>query len=156
MESLSTLREPLTVLEAIPHVVWTASPDGSPTYLNRRGTELIGVTANRLSGWNWLELLHPEDVDRARHSWESALRSGTDYVNEYRLRQADGTYRWYLAKAAPLQGADGSVTGWIGTWTDIDDRRRAEERHERDARLLANVRECIVVTDATGIVTHWN
>ena len=87
---------------------------------------------------------------------QRALRSGTVYVNEYRLRQADGTYRWYLAKAAPLLGADGGPTGWMGTWTDIDDRRRAEERHERDARLLANVRDSIIVTDANGIVTYWN
>jgi PAS domain S-box-containing protein len=144
------------ILETIPHVVWTASPDGSPTYLNRRGVELIGVSADQLSGWSWLQLLHPEDVDRSRHSWESALRSGTEYVNEYRLRQADGRYRWYLAKAAPLRGPDGAAKGWIGTWTDIDDRRRAEEHHERDARLLANVRDCIIVTDATGIVTYWN
>ena len=77
-------------------------------------------------------------------------------MNEYRLRQADGTYRWYLAKAAPLQRPDGGVTGWMGTWTDIDDRRRAEEHHERDARLLADVRDSIIVTDATGIVTYWN
>ena len=79
------------VLEAIPHVVWTASPDGSLTYLNRRGTELIGVSADQLSGSSWLQRLHPDDVDRSRQSWEAALRSGTEYVNEYRLRQADDT-----------------------------------------------------------------
>ena len=144
------------ILEAIPHIVWTTSPDGSPTYLNRRGTELVGATADQLSGWNWLQLLHPEDVDRSRRSWESAIRSGTEYENEYRLRQADGTYRWYLAKGAPLHGPDGGVSGWMGTWTDIDDRRRAQEGHERDAHLLANVRDCIIVTDAAGIVTYWN
>jgi PAS domain-containing protein len=65
-------------------------------------------------------------------------------------------YRWYLAQAVPLRQPDGGTSGWVGTWTDIDDRRRAEERHERDARLLANVRDCIIVTDATGIVTYWN
>ena len=54
MPSLSTPQEPATVLEAIPHVVWMASPDGSLTYLNRRGTELIGVSAEQLSGWSWL------------------------------------------------------------------------------------------------------
>jgi PAS domain S-box-containing protein len=145
-----------TVLEAIPHVVWTACPDGSTTYLNRRGTELIGVNADQLPGWNWLQLLHPEDVDRSRQCWQSAVSAGTEYVNEYRLRQADGTYRWYLAQAVPLHASDGRASGWVGTWTDIDDRRRAEERHERDARLLANVGDCIMVTDATGIVTYWN
>src|SRR3954453_23578687 len=130
---LSSLRDPATVqsmkaldrrddlcrpiLEAIPHIVWTASPDGSPTYRNRRGTELIGITAGQLSGWNWLQLLHPDDVNRSRQSWESALRSGREYVNEYRLRQRDGTYRWYLAKAAPLQGPDGGPSAWMGTCT---------------------------------------
>jgi two-component system, cell cycle sensor histidine kinase and response regulator CckA len=143
------------ILEAIPHVVWTASPDGSGTFLNRRGAELIGVNPKQLSGWNWLQLLHPEDVDRSRQSWQSAVDTGTEYANEYRVRHADGTYRWYLAQAVPLR-RDGATYGWMGTWTDIDDRRRAEERHERDARLLANVHDCIIVTDAAGIVTYWN
>jgi two-component system cell cycle sensor histidine kinase/response regulator CckA len=52
--------------------------------------------------------------------------------------------------------AGGGISCWVGTWTDIDDRRRAADRHEQDARLLANVRDCIIVTDATGIVTYWN
>jgi PAS domain S-box-containing protein len=140
----------------MPHLVWMTSPDGSTTYLNQRGTKLFGVTADQLPGWNWLELLHPEDVDRSRRSWQSAVRAGTDYVDEYRLRQADGTYRWYLAQAVPLRRPDGSTSGWVGTWTDLDDRRRAEAHLERDARLLANVGDCIIVTDATGIVTYWN
>ena len=144
------------ILEAIPHVVWTASADGSTTYLNRRGTELIGVSPEQLSGWNWLQLLHPEDVDRARHRWQAAVDAGTEYVNEYRVRHADGRYRWYLAQALPVRQPDGGTSGWMGTWTNIDDRRRAEERHARDARLLANVRDCIIVTDAAGIVTYWN
>ena len=146
----------LPLLESIPHVVWTASPDGSTTYFNRRGTAVTGVNADQIAGWNWLRLLHPEDVDRSRTCWESAVRAGTEYVNEYRVQQADGTYRWYLAQAVPLHAIDGRTSGWLGTWTDIDDRKRAEDRHERDARLLANVRDCIIVTDATGIVTYWN
>jgi PAS domain S-box-containing protein len=144
------------VLEVLPHVVWTTGPDGSTTYLNRRGAKLIGANVDQLHGWNWLQLLHPDDVDRSRQCWQSAVEAGTEYVNEYRLRQADGMYRWYLAQAAPLRRSDGGTSGWVGTWTDIDDRRRAEERHEQDARLLANVRDCIIVTDAAGMVTYWN
>jgi PAS domain S-box-containing protein len=127
------------ILEAIPHVVWTASPEGSTTYLNRRGTELIGVNPEQLSGWNWLQLLHPEDVDRSRQCWQSAVDAGTEYANEYRVRHADGRYRWYLAQALPVRQPGGGTSGWVGTWTDIDDRRRAEERHER---MPASWRTC--------------
>ena len=144
------------ILEAVPHIVWTTRPDGATTYLNERGTQLLGITTDQLHGWSWLQLLHPDDAEQARQCWQSAVDAGTEYVNEYRLRQADGTYRWYLAQAVPLRRADGGTSGWVGTWTDIDDRRRSEERHERDARLLANVRDCIIVTDAAGIVTYWN
>ena len=144
------------ILEAIPHVVWTTSPEGSATYLNRLGTELIGLNPEQISGWKWLQVLHPEDVDRSRQCWQSAVDAGTEYSTEYRVRHADGGYRWYLAKAVPLRGRDGRTSAWMGTWTDIDDRRRAEERHERDAHLLANVRDCIIVTDAAGMVTYWN
>ncbi len=148
------LRHP--ILDAFPQVVWTATPDGSTKYLSRRGLELIGIAPEQVMGWNWLDLLHPDDVERSRQRWNEAVNAGAEYVNEYRLRQPDGSYRWYLAHALPLPHTDEGPSGWLGTWTDIDDRRRAEERHERDALLLANVRECIIVTDPAGIVTYWN
>jgi PAS domain S-box-containing protein len=147
---------PSLVVDEIPHIVWIAGPDGFNVYLNRWGTERLGVGPEAFYGSNWLRLLHPDDVEPARSRWEAAVRTGTSYVNEYRVRHPDGAYRWYLALAVGLRAADGTIDQWVGTWTDIDGRVKAEQKLARDSRLLASVRDSIVVTDMAGIVTHWN
>jgi PAS domain S-box-containing protein len=144
------------ILDVIPQIVWMAGADGSTHYLNRPGTERLGVPAEAIYGWHWLDWLHPDDVNRARERWEVAIRETGDYVNEYRLRQADGTYRWYLAQAVALRDPEGTVTEWVGTWTDITDRKWTEERLVQDATLLANVLDSLIVTDRDGLVTYWN
>ena len=114
------------------------------------------MPAEAINGWHWLDWLHPEDVNRARERWEVAVRETGDYLNEYRLRQADGTYRWYLAQAVALRHPDGDVAEWVGTWTDITERKWTEERLVQDATLLANVLDSLIVTDLEGLVTYWN
>ena len=144
------------VLDTIPQIVWMAGADGSTHYLNRSGAERLGVPAEAIDGWYWLDWLHPDDVNRARDRWEVAIRETGDYLNEYRLRQADGTYRWYLAQAVALRHPDGDVTEWVGTWTDITERKWTEERLVQDATLLGNVLDSLIVTDLEGLVTYWN
>ncbi|MGE0448857.1 MAG: PAS domain S-box protein [Vicinamibacterales bacterium] len=144
------------VVDMIPHVVWTTDATGFAEYLNRWGAEDLGVTPDAIHGWNWLQLVHPEDAEQARSGWEAALRSGALYVNEYRLRHPDGSYHWHAARAVAVRGDDGGIQRWVGTWTDIDDRKRAEQRLAHDARLLCQVRDAVIVTDMAGVVTHWN
>jgi PAS domain S-box-containing protein len=144
------------VVDAIPHIVWMAGPNGFAEFLNRWGIERLGVKPEAIYGWNWLRLLHPDDVEHARSRWEAAVRGGSAYVNEHRMRHPDGSYHWYLAQAVGLRGADGAVEEWVGTWTDVDDRKQAEQGLARDARLLAHVHDSVVVTDMAGIVTYWN
>jgi two-component system cell cycle sensor histidine kinase/response regulator CckA len=144
------------LVETIPHMVWMANSDGLRDYVNQRGAQQLGVPPEAIYGWNWLQLLHPDDVSRSRLSWEAAVRTGIGYVNEYRMRQADGTFRWYLAQAVALRDAGGAVERWVGTWTDIDDRKRTEHSLARDAVLLAHVGDSVIVTDLDGIVTYWN
>lgn len=114
------------LLESIPHKVWMTDPDGSTTYLNHRGTEFLGLSEGQVHGWGWVSAIHPDDADRSRSSWQSAVRSGEHYHSEYRLRGADGVYRWHLAQGVPLWGTNGRIDGWVGTWTDIDHRKLGE------------------------------
>ncbi len=144
------------LVESLPHLVWMANRDGLTDYMNQRGAAHFGLPAEAVYGWGWLAILHPDDQERSRTSWEQAVRLGTHYRNEYRVRGADGTYRWYLTQGVPLKGRDGTVERWVGTWTDIDDLRRAKESLSRDALLLAQVRDAVIVTDLSGVVTHWN
>ncbi len=123
------------IAESIPHMVWTAAPDGATTYFNRRGTEYTGCPAETNYQWNWVTFVHPADVDRALRGWEQATRTETEFWVEYRLRRFDGVYRWHECRALPVR-TDGAISMWIGTVTDIEDRKQLEQslrRSEREA-----------------------
>jgi PAS domain S-box-containing protein len=156
-EALQTSEDRFRLLvETIPHMVWMAGPDGTTDFVNERAAAVLGDAPDAIHGSQWLNLLHPDDRTRSLLRWEQAVRDEGPYSNEYRIRVADGTYRWYLTQAIALRGADGLVARWVGTWTDIDDRRRAEDRRVHDAALLAQVRDSVIVTDVEGNVTYWN
>ena len=113
--------------EAVPHIAWTARPDGFTDYFNQLGTTYIGMAQEAYCDWNWVNLVHPDDADRARGGWEHAVRMETPFRLEYRLRAADGGYRWHAFRAQPVRSASGEVVKWIGTATDIDDQKSLEE-----------------------------
>src|SRR5262249_52114824 len=70
-------------------------------------------------GWRWLEALHPDDRGRARHCWTEAVAGGGDYDVEFRIRRADGEYRWFKTRGVPLRDSAGNIFKWFGTCTDI-------------------------------------
>ncbi|MDQ1459654.1 MAG: hypothetical protein QOI08_1138, partial [Actinomycetota bacterium] len=113
--------------EAIPHMIWVGRADGAMEYLNRRAAEFLGVDAKAMHGRRWIRLVHPDDVASVRAAWERASRDKSDYELDYRVRRADGTYRWVEARGTAMRTSDGSVVRWFGTWIDVDDCRRAEE-----------------------------
>jgi PAS domain S-box-containing protein len=115
-----------TLAEALPQIVWTTDANGKTTYFNERWFEFTGLARGNEVGA--AEIIHPADLRSARARWEESRTTGSTYEIEYRLRHADGTYRWQLARALPMRDEAGTITGWVGTATDIEDRRRAEER----------------------------
>ncbi|MDQ1641185.1 MAG: hypothetical protein QOJ90_536, partial [Actinomycetota bacterium] len=100
------------IAESIPHIVWTASPDGATTYFNRQGTDYTGCPRETNYEWNWVTLVHPEDAERAAQAWLHATTSGTDYLLEYRIRRFDGVFRWHACRAIPLRDAAGEIDVW--------------------------------------------
>ncbi len=115
-----------TLTQAIPNQVWTAAPDGVLDWANERTLTYCGSRDVLGGGESWLALIHPEDATDAASRWAAALSSGGVYEVEFRIRRADGAYRWHLVRALPERDADDAVTRWIGTNTDIDDQKRAE------------------------------
>ena len=116
-----------SLADAMPQIVWTAGPDGVADYVNEGWVAFSGLTLAETAHDGWLITLHPDDLQRTTELWEAALRSGTLFETEYRMRRADGTYRWHLARSLPQRSPDGEVIGWVGTCTDIHDRKRAED-----------------------------
>ena len=141
------------IAESIPHIVWTASPDGATTYFNRQGTDYTGCPRETNYEWNWITLVHPEDAERAAQAWQHATMTGTDYLLEYRIRRFDGVFRWHAFRAIPLRGAAGEINLWIGTATDIEDQKQLEialRRAEREATEAVTLLRSIEAATPVG------
>jgi two-component system, sensor histidine kinase and response regulator len=129
-----------TLTEALPHMVWTAEPDGAPDYMNARNTEYTGLTPEQLRGGGWRSTIHPEDVARVLELWTRSTATGELFEAEYRLRRADGAFRWHLSRVLALRDDSGRITKWFGSCVDIDDQKRAQEtlRQAKEAAEAAN------------------
>ena len=141
------------IAESIPHIVWTASPDGATTYFNRQGTDYTGCPRETNYEWNWVTLVHPEDVERAAQAWQHATMTGTDYLLEYRIRRFDGVFKWHAFRAIPHRDAAGEIDLWIGTATDCEDQKQLElalRRAEREATQAVTLLQSIEAATPIG------
>ena len=119
-----------TLADTMPQMVWSTLPDGYHDYYNARWYEFTGTPPGSTDGEGWNDVFHPDDQARAWEVWGHSLESGEPYQIEYRLRHFDGTYRWVLGRALPIRDADGRITRWFGTCTDIHEQKLA--LHERE------------------------
>jgi PAS domain S-box-containing protein len=127
-----------TLAEAIPQLVWSADRDGHCDFASNQLLEYIGARFDELAGGNWIErVIHPDDRASTRRAFAGARRSGAKADVEHRLRAADGRYRWFNSRAAPLFAGNGTITRWFGASADIDQQKRAGEERET---LLASER----------------
>jgi PAS domain S-box-containing protein len=127
-----------TLADALPHMVWSALPDGFHDYFNARWYEFTGVVPGSTDGEEWNAVFHPDDRERAWAVWRHSLGTGEPYEIEYRLRHRSGDYRWTIGRAMPVCGPDGEIVRWIGTCTDIDLAKRQAERVEILSRELSH------------------
>ncbi len=147
--------------DAVPQIVWTARPDGQIDYCNARWLEYTGLTLDQTrAAGGWAAAVHPDDVPAVHAAWTAALSGGPPFESEHRLRARDGAYRWHLSRAVPRLDADGRPAQWVGTATDIDDRRRTEAEHQQllgqlDA-IIGTMNEGLAVGDASGHLLSMN
>jgi PAS domain S-box-containing protein len=123
--------------DAMPQIVWGAQPDGHFDYYNRRWYEFTGRPEGTSGDASWADVVHPDDHEDALARWHAALASGQAYEIEYRLRCKEGDYRWYLTRALPVRNSAQEITRWLGTCTDIDERKRTEDQLRSSALLLS-------------------
>ncbi len=129
---LSVTREKFrTMAQTMPAHVWTAEKDGGLNWLNDPLYAFTGHKEGELYGADWATVLHPDDLDGAVEKWIDAIERRVSYETEFRIRKYDGTYRWHLVRASPLSSATGELVGWVGTNTDIEDRKFGEEQIAR-------------------------
>ncbi len=131
--------------ESIPQQVWTATPDGRFDFVNGRVVEYFNLPPDDILGGRWERVIHPDDRRHSRERWAHSLATGDEYEIEFRLRAADGTYRWHLGRALALRDGQGQIVKWFGTNTDVDEVRRARDELQRRAEYEEQV---------VGIVSH--
>ncbi|MGK3992541.1 PAS domain S-box protein [Sorangium sp. So ce1024] len=122
--------------ETMPQLVWTNRPDGHHEYFNQRWYDYTGLTPEDTGGEGWSRIIHPEEHEQAIETWRQSLRTGEPYENQCRLRRADGVYRWFIGRAVASRDGAGRIVRWFGTYTDIDDQKRAEEERQRLVQAL--------------------
>jgi PAS domain S-box-containing protein len=126
-------------LDSIPALVLTLSAAGEIELFNPQVLDYFGKTAEDLRAWASGNFIHPDDMPRAIAAFTHSIATATPYYVEERCRRADGVYRWFRSEALPVRDAGGNVVGWSVLMTDIDDRKRAQEKLRRSEALLAQV-----------------
>jgi PAS domain S-box-containing protein len=125
-----------SLTEALPQLVWSATPDGAADYFSTQWTEYTGVVESELLGWRWMDVLHPDDRQSTRQFWTDSVAGRRAYDVEYRVRRYDGVYGWFKTRGVPIRNSKGDIVKWFGTCTDITDGKRAEEAlREREQEL---------------------
>jgi len=124
------------VVDTIPAIVWSARPDGANSYVNSRFVEYCGMRPEQIAGSGWHAATHPDDLERHNAKWLASVASGEPFEDEVRFRRADGQYRWHLQRGVPLRDEAGHIVKWYGVLTDIEDRKRADDKiREQETEL---------------------
>src|SRR5246500_5337696 len=124
------------LVDSIPALIHTSRPDGYLDYFNKPWLEYLGVTLDKVTGWNWTSFIHREDVEGIVAKWRACLASGDIFEHETRVRRANGEYRWMFHRKVPLRDANGNIVKWYGSSLDIDERKTAEEELRRNSEQL--------------------
>jgi PAS domain S-box-containing protein len=134
-----------SLTEALPQLVWGASPDGACDYFSAQWTNYTGVRESDLVGWRWMDALHPDDREPTRQVWMESVAGRQPYDVEYRIRRSDGTYGWFKTRGTPIRDNDGTIVKWFGTCTDITDRKRAEQALKDQELELRQARDLLEI-----------
>jgi len=145
--------------DAMPQIVWTADARGRTTYRNRRFYQYTGLEPKDTPADAWIETVHPDDLSEVNERRKRTVKTGEVFEAEFRMRSADGAYRWHLGRAVPIQGEGGQIDLWVGTATDIDEQKRLYDQVEEQAqaaRVLRAIGDAVFLVDRQGIVRLWN
>ncbi len=144
------------LVEASSQAIWRAGPNGENVEDFAWWENLTGQTREQFSGEGYLEVIHPEDRAHIKSAWAMALATRTLFSSEYRIRNRQGNYQHFAVRGVPIFKSDGSVRQWIGTFTDINERKQAEGALQRQARLIDLSYEPILVWDVEQGIVEWN
>ncbi len=140
-QELESIRQLRSIGEAIPQMVWTSTPDGANDYMNRRWFEYTGLQEYPDKGWDWSKVIHEDDIGRTLKRWSHSLETGKELIAEFRIRNAQGYYRWHLIRMLPMRDEEGKIIKWFGTATDIERQKQIQQELEEAKIVLSEYNE---------------
>ena len=135
-ESEKTLR---LIVDGIAGIVAIMTAEGKVEFVNNQALEYFGKTFEELKGWATSDAVHPDDLPQAVTAWRHSVETGDPYDVDHRLRRADGVYRWFHSRGLALRDDKGRIVRWYNLLTDIDERRRAEEKLRQSEMELRQI-----------------
>ncbi len=143
------------LVDSIPALIHTSRPDGYLDYFNKPWLEFLGVTLDKMAGWNWTAYIHPEDLDGIVARWRACLASGEIFEYEARVRRANGEYRWMFHRKVPLRDERGNIVKWYGSSLDIEERKTTEEQLRRNTYALQRSEFYLAEGQRLGHMGSW-
>jgi PAS domain S-box-containing protein len=149
-----------TLAVTVPQLIWTTKPDGLSDYLNEQWEDYVGLPRERIYGWGWTEIIHPEDLTLTVTEWARSIETGEPLNIRNRFRHRGGEWRWQLVRGNPIRNDAGQIVKWVGTCTDIQsevDAQEALRRSEERFRAMADSAPVMIwISDRSGQRTWFN
>ena len=136
-----------TMANTIPQLVWMANSDGWIFWYNQGWYDYTGTTPRQMEGWGWRSVHDPVALPKVMERWQASIATGRPFEMTFPLRSAQGEFRAFLTRVAPIKDASGKVVRWFGTNTDVEERNRAEVALREYARVVEGLEEMILVVD---------
>jgi PAS domain S-box-containing protein len=133
---MTSQRELRLIVDTIPGLVAIMTAAGEVELVNQQVLDYFGRTLDELKQWGTSDAVHPDDLPAVRAAWTRSLDTRTPYEFDHRIRRADGVYRWFQSRGNPLRDAEGRIVRWYSLLTDIDERKRIEEKLRRSETFL--------------------
>jgi PAS domain S-box-containing protein len=146
--------EMLRLMDTVPTMIWSMSPDGNSVFTNKVGRELTGASVDEIQNGKCLERVHPEDRELVSREFAKSLATGNSFGAEHRLQKQDGTWRWFLSRAEPSRDHHGNIVRWFGVTLDIHDRKVAEGRLRELRANLSRTSRASIVAEISASIAH--
>lgn len=145
-----------SLINAMAEIVWSADATGMKVASQPPWHEFTGAEESGLQNNGWLETLHPEDREGVLKRWTEAINDRKPYHVEFRVKRADGAYRYMATRGVPQIGPEDTIEEWVGVCFDVTDSKEYESQLREKAEVIRQAQEGIVITNLEGKIVFWN